>query len=100
MALYSECMRSCAQIVLDTADIVRDRDFSSTNADLSTELRVAGVQDLLNSSRPERLRRVANERRSSRTILVPRLTAVCVSSLFWSAGLSMQHVAEGNLDLC
>jgi hypothetical protein len=28
MALFFECMRSCAQIVLDTADIVRDRDFS------------------------------------------------------------------------
>ena len=24
MALFSECMLSCAQIVLDTADIVRD----------------------------------------------------------------------------
>jgi hypothetical protein len=30
MALFSECRLSCAQIVLDTADIVRDGDFSST----------------------------------------------------------------------
>ncbi len=28
MALFSECMQSCAQRVLDTADIVRDRDIS------------------------------------------------------------------------
>ena len=28
MALFSECMPSCAQIVLDTADIVREGDFS------------------------------------------------------------------------
>ena len=28
MALFSECMESCTQIVLDTADIVRDGDFS------------------------------------------------------------------------
>ena len=30
MALFNECMQSCAHIVLDTADIVRDGDFSST----------------------------------------------------------------------
>jgi len=30
MALFFECMRSCTQNVLDTADIVRDRDFSPT----------------------------------------------------------------------
>jgi hypothetical protein len=28
MALFSECMLSCAQIVLDTADIVRDGDLT------------------------------------------------------------------------
>jgi hypothetical protein len=28
MALFSECMLKCAHIVLDTADIVRDGDFS------------------------------------------------------------------------
>ena len=28
MALFYECMQSCAYIVLDFADIVRDRDFS------------------------------------------------------------------------
>ena len=32
MALFSECMLSCAQIVLDTADIVRDGDFSPVTA--------------------------------------------------------------------
>ncbi len=31
MALFPECMRWCAFIVLDTADIVRDRDVSSTD---------------------------------------------------------------------
>jgi hypothetical protein len=31
MALFSECMQSCVQIVLDIADIVRDRDISSVN---------------------------------------------------------------------
>jgi hypothetical protein len=30
MALFSECMPSCAQIVLDIADIVRDGDFATT----------------------------------------------------------------------
>src|SRR5579864_6044482 len=30
MALFSECRLSCAQIVLDTADIVRDGDLSTT----------------------------------------------------------------------
>jgi hypothetical protein len=30
MALFPECMQSCAHIVLDTADIVRDGDFSPT----------------------------------------------------------------------
>jgi hypothetical protein len=30
MALFNECMQSCALIVLDTADIVRDGDFSTT----------------------------------------------------------------------
>jgi hypothetical protein len=30
MALVSECMPWCAQIVLDTADIVRDRDVTPT----------------------------------------------------------------------
>ena len=30
MALFSECMLSCARKVLDTADIVRDGDFSPT----------------------------------------------------------------------
>jgi hypothetical protein len=30
MALFNECMHSCAHIVLDTADIVRDGDFSPT----------------------------------------------------------------------
>jgi hypothetical protein len=28
MALFNECMQWCAHIVLDTADIVRDGDFS------------------------------------------------------------------------
>jgi hypothetical protein len=27
MVLFNECMQSCAHIVLDTADIVRDGDF-------------------------------------------------------------------------
>ena len=31
MALFNECMQSCAHIVLDTADIVRDGDFSPTD---------------------------------------------------------------------
>ena len=31
MALFNECMQSCAHIVLDTADIVRDGDSMSTN---------------------------------------------------------------------
>jgi len=30
MALFSECMQLCAQIVVDIADIVRDGDFTST----------------------------------------------------------------------
>jgi len=29
MALFNECMQSCAHIVLDTADIVRDGDLST-----------------------------------------------------------------------
>ena len=29
MALFNECRQSCAHIVLDTADIVRDGDFST-----------------------------------------------------------------------
>jgi len=29
MALFIECMPSCVQIVLDTADIVRDGDFAT-----------------------------------------------------------------------
>jgi hypothetical protein len=29
MALFHECMQSCAHIVLDTADIVRDGDFTT-----------------------------------------------------------------------
>jgi hypothetical protein len=28
MALFNECMQSCAHIVFDTADIVRDGDLS------------------------------------------------------------------------
>jgi len=36
MALFSECMRSCAQIVLDTADIVRDGDVTTTVQGRST----------------------------------------------------------------
>jgi hypothetical protein len=31
MALFIECMSLCAQIVLDTADIVRDGDFAPAN---------------------------------------------------------------------
>ena len=31
MALFSECMQSCARKVLDTADIVRDRDITPTD---------------------------------------------------------------------
>jgi hypothetical protein len=31
MALFIECMPSCAQIVLDTADIVRDGDVTHTS---------------------------------------------------------------------
>src|ERR1017187_1445022 len=34
MALFFECMPSCARKVLDTADIVRDGDFASTIVDL------------------------------------------------------------------
>jgi hypothetical protein len=30
MALFHECMQSCAHIVLDTADIVRDGELSPT----------------------------------------------------------------------
>ena len=30
MALFNECIQSCAHIVLDTADIVRDGDLSTT----------------------------------------------------------------------
>ena len=30
MALFNECMQSCAHIVLDTADIVRDGDVTPT----------------------------------------------------------------------
>jgi hypothetical protein len=33
MALFFECMPSCARKVLDTADIVRDGDFSPTTFD-------------------------------------------------------------------
>jgi hypothetical protein len=33
MALFNECMPQCAQKVFDTADIVRDRDFSPTIKD-------------------------------------------------------------------
>ena len=33
MALFNECMQSCALIVLDTADIVRDGDFSTVILD-------------------------------------------------------------------
>ena len=33
MALFNECMQSCAHIVLDTADIVRDGDFSPLEGD-------------------------------------------------------------------
>jgi len=32
MALFFECMQSCAQIVLDSADIVRDRDVTPTQS--------------------------------------------------------------------
>jgi len=32
MALFNECMQSCAHIVLDTADIVRDGDLSPIDA--------------------------------------------------------------------
>ena len=32
MALLHECMPWCAQIVLDTADTVRDDDFSATTS--------------------------------------------------------------------
>ena len=32
MALFSECRPQCAQTVLDTADIVRDGDFSPTGS--------------------------------------------------------------------
>jgi len=39
MALFNECMQSCALIVLDTADIVRDGDLTST--DLQPERRSA-----------------------------------------------------------
>jgi hypothetical protein len=33
MALHFECTHSCARIGLDTADIVRDRDFSPTGSE-------------------------------------------------------------------
>jgi uncharacterized metal-binding protein len=42
MALSSECMLSCAQIALDTADIVRDRDLTPTD----NIFRVATNQEL------------------------------------------------------
>ena len=32
MALFNECMQSCAHMVLDIADIVRDGDLSSTES--------------------------------------------------------------------
>ena len=38
MALFHECMQSCAHIVLDTADIVRDGDIT-TVAGLSRQIR-------------------------------------------------------------
>jgi hypothetical protein len=31
MALFNECMQSCAHLVLDTADIVRDGDITTTD---------------------------------------------------------------------
>jgi len=34
MALFSECMLQCARKLLDTADIVRDRDLTPTVASL------------------------------------------------------------------
>ena len=38
MALFNECMQSCAHIVLDTADIVRDGDFSTARRELAKAL--------------------------------------------------------------
>ena len=45
MALFYECMQSCAHIVLDTADIVRDGDFTSTIDDIT------GLPNVLNLPR-------------------------------------------------
>jgi hypothetical protein len=42
MALFNECMQSCAHIVLDTADIVRDGDFSPAIA--LTPLRIGNIK--------------------------------------------------------
>jgi hypothetical protein len=36
MALFNECTQSCARIVLDMADIVRDGDFASIDRSQST----------------------------------------------------------------
>ena len=44
MALFSECMQLCAPKVLDTADIVRDGDFSSTTPTSDSEWRVPAMR--------------------------------------------------------
>ena len=47
MALFNECRQSCAHIVLDTADIVRDGDLATTILECAsvTELqeRISGI---------------------------------------------------------
>jgi len=52
MALFSECMQSCARKVLDTADIVRDGDISSTQrrswADRGLSGHLWGMNELAN----------------------------------------------------
>jgi hypothetical protein len=42
MALFYECMQSCTQNMLDTADIVRDGDVTTIDKGFSVRLRLAG----------------------------------------------------------
>ena len=46
MALFNECMQSCAHIVLDTADIVRDGDFATTISEMGLHAARAGIDNL------------------------------------------------------
>ena len=50
-ALPNECLQSCAHIVLDSADIVRDGDFSSTKVTLARFLFADGVEFFISNAR-------------------------------------------------